>query len=393
MAEEQGDPEVSDEEDEEARRTRAAGPAHSPQRRRALRGAALVAGGAVAGALTGSVAGRHGRDSGSDVAAPRPVPDDEASRRYVAPGESIQDAIDAGAMAISLGAGTYEVTAPIELRSGVTIGGIGSRTMVRVAPDAPSVISAVFSVGAGGPIDGVTIASLFITCTDRATSGIDVHIVGTDGNLFGEPDAICRFDDLRIWQPIEQGIWYHGSDTQATVTSRVRVRRAGRYGFRIESPDNVWVACEATTVPEPTPGPVPAGFYVGSANGHFDHCKAWYVRGYGWHIDGVRNVFTGCEAQDCADHGFFIDSGQNALSGCMADTCSAAVAEAAPGSADGFFVRPESADVVLSGCIAFDRTSEAQQRHGFNVPAAMIDEGRFAANAAWNNRSADINRR
>ena len=61
--------------------------------------------------------------------------------------------------------------------------------------------------------------------------------------MFGEPDAVCRFDDLRIWNPLENGIWYHGPAARAMVTSRVRVRQAESLrASRIEAPDNVWVA-------------------------------------------------------------------------------------------------------------------------------------------------------
>lgn len=380
-----------------------------------MQGAAAVAGGAIAGAMTGAVAARSA-DGPSPPAAPGAAsptggastpatsepgasgsesggPEPGGPWRFVAPGASIQAAIDDGATSIQLGAGTYPVTEPIRPSRGCAIRGVGPTTMVVAEPEGDADLPAVISVGGGGEVDGVSISALFVSCAQRATTGIDVHIVGSTDNVFGEPDAVCRLDDLRIWSATENGVWYRGTDAQAIVTSRVRVRQAGRYGFRIEAPDNVWIACEATTRKDPPPGDVPAGFFIGSANGHFSHCKAWYVRGYGWQVAGVRNVLTGCEAQDCGDHGFFVDQGKNTLTGCMADTASALVAGGTADGADGFFVRPESPDVVLSGCIAFDRTAEPQQRYGFNVPAGMVAEGRFAANAAWDNRSGDVNRR
>ncbi len=367
-------------------------PPQQPDRRQALRGAALVAGGALAGAIGGRASAR-GQELVKDDPSGLAPPASSQAWTFVEPGGSIQDAIDTGAKAIQLGIGNYEVAEPISVTRGCAIRGVGPETTIAVGPNATDPLPSVFDIGGGGQADGVSISSLFISCRDQAVTGIDVHIEGSDGNQFGEPDSVCRFDDLRIWSAIENGIWYHGPDAQAIVTSRVRVRRAGRYGFRIEAPDNVWIACEATTRPGPPAGDRPAGFFVASANNHFSHCKAWYVRGYGWHLAGVRNVLTGCEAQDCADHGFFVDRGKNTLTGCMADTCSAAVTDGTPDGADGFFVRPDTADVVMVGCLAFDRTASPQQRYGFNVPAAMVSEGRFAGNAAWDNLTGGVNGR
>jgi hypothetical protein len=316
--------------------------------------------------------------------------------RHVAPGGSIQEAIDGGARAIVLGDGEYPIDAPLTPTPGCTIRGIGEGTVLVAAAD----LGAVVAIGAGGPVGGITLADLVVDARGRAGIGIDLDIVGTGGNLQGEPDAVCRLDNLWVLDPVEDGIAYRGTDTQAVITSRVRVRRAGRYGYRIEAPDNVWLACEATTS-----GSDGAGFYVGeaiagsdgigAANGHFHGCKAWYCRGVGWQVDTGRNTFVGCEAQDTAGHGWLVRGPRNTFSSCVADTAGMAEVGGRPDQADGFYVEPAD-ELALVGCMAFDRTPgslPAGQRWGFNVPAALVEQGLLVAPIGWDNVRGLINQR
>ena len=202
------------------------------------------------------------------------------------------------------------------------------------------------------------------------------------------------------YQAAEDGIVYRGSDTQACISTRIRVRLAGRHGFRVEAPDNVWIGCEATTS-----GTTGAGFSVGTAidgsdgigaaNCHFHACKAWYCRGVGWKVTSTRNAFVGCEAQDTAGHGWSIEIGRNAFNGCVADTAGMADVGGRPDTADGFFVVP-AAETTLVGCLAFDRTPggrPAQQRYGFNVPGALVDAGLLVGHTGWGNTGGLVHRR
>jgi hypothetical protein len=314
----------------------------------------------------------------------------------VAPGGSVQDTVDGGAKAILLGDGEYPITQPLVPTPGCTIRGIGERTVLR----ATAAMGAVIAVGDGGPIGGVTLADLVIDAAGQAAIGIDVDIVGTTGNLRQEPDAVCRFDNLWVLDAALDGIAYRGTDTQASITSRVRVRRARRYGYRIEAPDNTWIGCEATTS-----GPDGAGFYIGvaidgsdgigAANLHFHACKAWYCQGYGWLVTTGRNSFMGCEAQDTAKTGWMITGARNTFNGCIADTAGMADVGGEPSSADGFYVEP-GAELALVGCMAFDRSPGGltpQQRYGFNVPQPLIDDGLLVAPTGWGNTDGLINAR
>jgi hypothetical protein len=371
-----------------------AGRPRSPGRRALLTGGAAVLAGAGAGAAAASLL--DDGDGAPRLAAGSVPGGPGLPWQHVAPGGSIQETIDGGATAILLGAGEYPIDQPLRLTPGCTIRGVGEQTaLVATAP-----LPAVVTIGAGGPVGGVTLADLVVDARRQADVGIDLDIVGTEGNRDGEPDAVCRLDHLWVLDPVLDGIAYRGTDTQATITSRVRVRRAGRHGYRIEAPDNVWIACEATTS-----GADGAGFYVGTAvegsngigaaNCHFHACKAWYCRGVGWLVTTGRNTFVGCEAQDTAGHGWRITGARNTFSSCVADTAGMADVGGTPGTADGFSVEPD-AELALVGCMAFDRTPGGLppgQRYGFDVPRALVDDGLLVAPIGWGNTAALINPR
>ncbi len=306
---------------------------------------------------------------------------------YVAPGSSIQTAISGGAKAIQLGAGTYNITAPITPTRGCAIRGVGQSTRIV----ATAAMDSVIAIGAGGAIDGVYIGDLVCDAAGNANYGINLNIVGTSGNYKGEPDAVCRLDDLWVFAPVLDGVIYQGSDTQATITSRVRVRQAGQHGFNLLAPDNVFIACEATTASSGGQH----GFYVGGANCHFHGCKAWYCRGYGWHIKGTRNSFVGCESQDTKLHGWYIEYAKNTFTGCIADTAAMYDVGGTAGNSDGFYIVPGT-QMTMTGCLAFDRKpggNPALQRYGFNLPAALDTAGLFTGNTGWDNATATVNLR
>lgn len=317
---------------------------------------------------------------------------------YVAPGESVQSAISGGAKAILLGSGEYQITTPIIPTAGCAICGVGQSTRLR----ATAAIDEIFAIGNGGAVDGVIISDMVIDCDGKAAEGIDLNVVGTTGFYQGEPDSVCRLDNLWVYDPVQDGVVYRGSDTQACVTSRVRVRRAGRYGFRIESPDSWWIGCEATTSTQTGSS---AGFYIGSAisgsngigagNNFFQACKAWYCRDYGFHVKGTRNKFIGCESQDTRSHGWYIEWDKNTFTGCSADTAGCADVGGTAGSADGFYIAAGDATSMV-GCQAFDRKpggSAIQQRYGFNAPASMVSGGRLIGYSGWDNGSGLLNQR
>lgn len=288
---------------------------------------------------------------------------------YVPPGSStaaLQAALNAAEGVVLLGAGQYTITTPLVLPRRCGLWGMGGATHL-VAGTAG--MAAVILVGNGGPCDRWQIRDLVIDCNSNATAGIDVNVNGTTGNSNGEPDSQGQIENLYINDAASYGIWYRGPDTQAIVTRRVRVRRAGQHGFYIQAPDNLWDHCEATQ--SSTTG---AGFLVAGANCHFNHCKAWYCHGYGYDIQGTRCIFTGCEAQDVALHGWYIEYDKNTFVACTADMAGRQDVGGVANSADGFYFAGGTSTVIV-GCFAIDRAQgvPAQQRYGFNVPATWYN--------------------
>lgn len=359
------------------------------QRRSVLGGTAFAAAGVTVGVAAETLLGPGPTPAAAEQTGPW---------TYVPPGGSIQRAIAGGATAVMLGHGEYPLTEPLVPTRGCTIRGAGQRTRLRAARS----MDAMIAIGDGRSVDGVSISDLVLDCADRAGIGIDLDITGTSRFYKGEPDAVCRLDNLAVYMPALDGVAYRGSDTQACVTSRVRVRQAGRYGFRVEAPDSWWIACEATTRRQTGSSagfyvgpPIPGSDGIGGANNFFQACKAWYCRDYGWHVKGERNKFIGCESQDTRAHGWFIEADRNVFTGCVADTSGSRDLGAGANEADGFFVG-QGDQTSLVGCQAFDRKPSGQapqQRYGFNVPAAMADQGRVAGHTGWDNLTGLLNRR
>lgn len=356
-------------------------PEESRGRRSVLRGAAFSAAGLTAGLFTGpSMPAAAATTASSWVSVP--------------PGKSINAALEKGARAVALDAGDYPVHEPIVLPPGCQLRGAGSLTRLRATSTLPTVIA----IGNGGSAYGVMVADLAIDCARHAAVAIDLNIVGTEGNWNGDNDAACRLEDLWIWAPESDGVAYRGTDNRAVVSTRVRVRQAGRYGFRIGESDTStasdcwWVACEATTIHRTGSS---AGFLIHGSNNFFQACKAWYCRDYGFHVRGTRNNLVGCGSQDTRSHGFFVEWPKNLFTGCSADTAGMWDVGGEPDSADGFHVR-DGSDTSIVGCQAFDRGPQGhrpQQRYGFNVPGAMVTENRLVGQSGWDNTGGLVHRR
>lgn len=297
--------------------------------------------------------------------------------REVLVGEDLQAALTGYEGEVRLQRGIHTRSTPIiqNKRQKVTGEG-GGATIIR----ATASMDALWKVGNGAPVDRCQLSDLCLDANGFADVGLDINVVGTTGNLNGEPDSQGHFERLYVDDAITTGIHVRGTDSQAIHVTACRVRRAGQWGFIIASPDSWFTDCEATTSVTGTG----AGYYVNSSNLHFKGCKAWYTRGYGWHIKGTRNIFTDCESQDTRLHGWFIEWDKNTYTSCMADSAGYADVGGIANNADGFYLASGLAYTVMSGCQAFDREQNyaAQQRYGFNMSASTYNIGRTTAATA-----------
>ena len=295
--------------------------------------------------------------------------------REVPLGGNIQSVLNEGPGEVLLTAdrnSPYSVSSPLILPRGVNLRGANHGAIIRASVQ----MDAVLKVGNGSTADHWAISGLTIDANNLAATGIDVNIVGTSGNYkSGEPDSRGRISDVEIWDATTNGVWTRGTDAQAIRFQGIRVRRAGLYGFLVESADLWFTDCEATTMGGSTDANRPgAGFGIYKTNCHFKGCKAWFTRGsHGFHVKGSRNFLTDCEAQDCGKHGFFVEYAKNLLVACVADTCSTSMANGTPGTHDGFYLVPDNI-LALVGCLSFDRKPNglsSGQRYGFNMPIEL----------------------
>ena len=292
--------------------------------------------------------------------------------RVVEVGEDIQAAIDVGPGAVFLKPGTHNRTTGLLMRKDVTLMGSGGGTRIKATSAMTRLIDA-------SDVDAIryNIRDMVIDCNGLATIGIDNRVNFTGTSVDSEPDCISRLDNLWVYDATDIGVRYgiSGGDVQNMITTRVRVRRAGNFGFWCgdstnPAPDNMWAFCDATTS-NSTPG---TGFFCGSANCHYVACKAWYTRGYGWHIKSTRCTYTACESQDTKLHGWYIEWDKNQFVNCVADSASYWDVGGTLNGADGFYVESGLSKTTLVSCAAFNRSvsgSNAQQRYGFNLPASM----------------------
>lgn len=298
--------------------------------------------------------------------------------KFVSPGtDTIQAALSGYEGIVVLLRGTHLVSTPVvQNRRQKVVGEGGGATFVKATAAMP----ALWRIGNGAPADRTHLSDLCLNANGLASVGLEINIVGTTGNLNGEPDGQVHVERLYIDDAVDKGVYLTGSDTQAFHLYGIRVRRAGTYGFHLNAPDGWVIDCEATQTSS-----TGAGFMVECANVHFKGNKAWYCRGYGWDIKGTRNTFTDCESQDTGLHGWFIEWDKNTYTGCSADTAGMYDVGGTPGTADGFFLATGLKFTTLTGCMSFDRCPAghaAQQRFGFNMSATTYNVGRTSINTA-----------
>ena len=90
-----------------------------------------------------------------------------------------------------------------------------------------------------------------------------------------------------------------------------------------------------------------------------------------------------------------ITGARNTFNGCIADTAGMADVGGGRAAPTGSTWSP-GAELALVGCMAFDRSPGGlapQQRYGFNVPQALIDDGLLVAPTGWGNTDGLINAR
>lgn len=232
-----------------------------------------------------------------------------------------------------------------------------------------------FLLGFEDYASSVSIEKLRLDCDKKARTGVRIVPAPRDpnnGKDYGltAPDPRHRMFDVEVYDAAHTGVVL-GEHARGSKLIGVVVRRAGTVGFHCGMADSDLIVCEATVVAG-APYSGASAFWVGSVNSRYVSCKGWWGRGSGWRVRGSRNTFTACEAQDNAWHGWYIEYDLNSFIGCFADN-SGYHDSGGVGGVDGFYFVGAGSTAVV-GCQAYNRSDKAKyQRHGFNIPRAMLD--------------------
>ncbi|WP_328994650.1 hypothetical protein OG394_09200 [Kribbella sp. NBC_01245] len=369
--------------------------ASSPARSTASPGSSSASPRATSAPPSTASTSKTGAPTGAPTEAPTEGGIDTATgpATIVTTGSELEAAVAAKVAAIHLGAGEYVVNTTLVLAPSTMLSGVGQASRIR-ASGSFNRSRPVIAIGNNvGPAAGVTIRDLVVDCDSKALIGIAIEGIAAH-DYQGELDSMCRLDNLWVYDSVGDGVLYAGRDSRSVISTRVRVRRAGRHGFHIRNSDSWWIGCEATTR---TPTGGTAGFFINAgASNFFEACKAWYCRDFGWRVSGVRNKFIGCEAQDTRLHGWNIEWDRNVFTGCVADSAGMYDVGGKPNTADGFYVATAGAATSLVGCQSFDRRpngTKPQQRFGFNVTRAFGASGRLVAPTGYDNTGGLIRQR
>lgn len=145
------------------------------------------------------------------------------------------------------------------------------------------------------------VAGLYIkkNAANAVVDGIVLNIPsGTGFDSGGESKTVirdCIADGVHI------GYSAAGNSAQDTKLYNLTAKACTQYGFWIDSPDGNMLHCTAGSIVGPGDG-TGHGFVFtsNSASWHVGLCKAWFCKGDGWYIRGVRHYMVGIEGQDCS---------------------------------------------------------------------------------------------
>jgi hypothetical protein len=273
---------------------------------------------------------------------------------------------------VQLSGGEFSISAPITMRTGVSLAGVGFLTVLKSNNiSAPNGVIQLFDMNThltslshmtidGGAAGGGTSSAVVYRNSD-GTIGTAKGATGDHTSVPGnDPDSSHIISDLFI-RNFSNGSERHGifmdADARDPKVSRVRVRANSGTGFKMnDSSDGKYSQCIAIGCN--------IGWEVGGASNMFTTCKAAYSDTDGWVLSSSRLHLVGCHSQDNGRHGYNVSGVDPALTGCVADSNRRL-------DASGYGLTISSARGVVEGFHAYDRGQSAQQQtQGVNIGSA-----------------------
>lgn len=261
---------------------------------------------------------------------------------------AINTANSAGGGAVMLRGSAFNVSAPIVIKSGVTLRGQGKHSTRLVVQSGFSGSAVITNFD--NNTHGYEISNLRIEGGGVGT-GLAGIWINHDGYSVGQtlnttpntdPDHVSLFHNLYIRNMSGNGLIMgrvanassydyntHHSDHRESRFDNITIREAGLYGMYITGSDCWFSRCTVST----------AGldnYMFAGGNHRVVHTKAYSGTGSGFRIRTDRSQFTNLESQDIGGHGYNISGSDNIITNALADCPNKTSAGAAAGVYYGF---------------------------------------------------------
>ena len=244
---------------------------------------------------------------------------------------AIQACIDAGPGFVYIPAGTYQISASLNLRANVTVQGEFGGTILRAT--ANSNINGLFVSSGAIPLFGIRDLRINMNRAQQAgfpgtSVGIRLAHASTSAAFGGElNDAYGRLENIVIEAVDGDGMVCSGS---ACHCINITVIGCHGKGIQTSMNDASWWDCTVGGCAE-------EGWLCFAGSGRYYGCKAFFVGtgqnpntgtygnynlGVGFRITNGNQFFIGCEGQDTDGPAFLVQGGRVLLSGCYASQAS-----------------------------------------------------------------------
>lgn len=246
---------------------------------------------------------------------------------------------------VELSGGRFNLSAPVPMRSGVHITGVGWLTELR----AVSLVGGGLLTLASAQEHAVQVSHIFFNgnyASGGAGAAIDFDMsasTGTSGYPSTSPDAYHHLHDLFLdgfKGSTRHGIRLRassGSNNRGNIIDRCQVRNITGHGISLESASDSFISnCHVGTI-------TGNGYNIASGNTKLANCKSFYCDTNGFYASSGRGTVAGFESQDDAV-GMYFDAEPWATSALTIDTAST------------YGLRVGTSGLVVAGLSVFNRS-------------------------------------
>lgn len=301
---------------------------------------------------------------------------------------------------VLLSDGTFNIKAPIALRTGTALQGQGKATIIK---NQSGFVGNGMIIVNDVNVHLTTLRDLYLDGNNKTLNASSGTINGVWYNNSGgaftgvpssSPDPVHMIDNLYIRDVSGCGINMSAvaepddatttsGNTRGSWFSNVFVFGPGRWAWFCISPDSYFVGCTGAATPNDYDA-----WLVRSSNCRFVACKGYYGGRDCWRVIGTRHEFSACEAQDAGRHGWSLEGYWNIFSACASDS-SGRLKASYSGVGDGVYLSWAKYSKGDFAIYDRDQTPTSNTRYGINFGGNcnkssftfLVDETNFEASA------------